>query len=96
MKNCVDCVNMRVRIPIVDGSRKKGVIDYHRGVSRCMKGVIIDNAGKEKQFRLYDHRQRPKDWLEAERCGEYNESEKSVSNDLVDAIVKAYRIVYGK
>lgn len=96
MKNCADCVNMRVRIPIVDGLRKKGIIDYRRGVSRCMKGVIIDKAGNEKQFRMYDHRQRPKAWDEAKRCGEYNESEKSVSSELVDTIVKAYRIVHGK
>lgn len=96
MKNCADCVNMQVRIPIVDGSRKKGVIDYRRGIAKCVKGLIIDNDGNEKQFRMYAHRHTAKAWDEANMCAEYNESEKSVSNDLVDAIVKAYRIVHGK
>lgn len=97
MKNCADCVNMRVRIPVVDGAKKKLVINYKGGIARCVKGVITDNAGNEKQFRTYGgYRQIPKDWDEAKRCGEYNESEHSVSSELVDTIVRAYRIVHGK
>ncbi len=96
MKNCADCVSMRVRIPIVDGSRKRGMIVYRNGIARCVKGVLVYNNGKEMNFRTYGNRHRPKYWDEAEHCDEYNTGDEIVSHELADAVVSAYRIVHGK
>lgn len=96
MKNCVDCVNMRVRIPVIDGAKKRQVVRYNAGIARCIKGMITSGDGKEKQFRMYGNHKTPRDWDNAKHCKDYYTDDKIVSSELADVIVKAYRSVYGK
>lgn len=87
MKNCSGCQHMRMKIPIIDGERKKGRLDYKGGIARCAKNHLKDESGSLRSFRLYRHSGSPKTWVEAIFCEDYAEA--NVAQELANLIIKA-------
>lgn len=86
MKNCSDCRHMRVRIPVTDGERKRGMFDYRGALARCVK----DHFG-DQTFRMYNNRGFPKAWVEAVFCGDFVEA--NLVKELSDLIIQAHKVL---